>query len=125
MEASDSNKTKQYYASLSSDDLCQCKYCRAYMKGIRDAAPEAADLLETLGADIEKPFEVLPLYEDGPAMVYSGAQYIVFGKKEDFTERSDGVFSLFVTEDHPPFGSDEGYYVIELRFKGLITCFNE
>ena len=120
MAASDYIKTRNHYTGLSADDLCQCRYCKTYMKGIRSAAPEAADLLETLGADIEKPFEVLPLYEDGTAMVYSGAQYIVFGKKEDFTEISDDVLSVFITGDHPPFEADDEYYVIELQFNGLL-----
>lgn len=54
-------ETKQYYDSLTAEDLCNCAYCRNYIREIRNAYPKVAEYLLALGVDIEKPFETIPL----------------------------------------------------------------
>ena len=43
--------TKQYYERLTEEDLCQCEYCRTYVRAVRTALPRLAVYLERLGVD--------------------------------------------------------------------------
>lgn len=61
--------TKQYYDSLTAEDLCNCAYCRNYIREIRNAYPKVAEYLLALGVDIEKPFETIPLEPDATGSV--------------------------------------------------------
>ena len=45
----DLERTKQYYEKLNGDDLCQCEYCRTYVREIRKALPRLAAYLQRLG----------------------------------------------------------------------------
>lgn len=62
-------ETKQYYDSLTAVDLCNCAYCRNYIREIRNAYPKVAEYLLALGVDIEKPFETIPLEPDATGSV--------------------------------------------------------
>lgn len=62
-------ETKQYYDSLTAEDLCNCAYCRNYIREIRNAYPKVAEYLLALGVDIEKPFETIPLEPDATGSV--------------------------------------------------------
>ena len=64
-------ETKQYYDSLTAEDLCNCAYCRNYIREIRNAYPKVAEYLLALGVDIEKPFETIPLEPDETGGVLS------------------------------------------------------
>lgn len=76
----DIEKTKAYYARSSERDLCSCEYCRNYVREIRAAYPKVAKYLASLGGDIEKPFEAMPLEPDKTGHIeYISGRYIVYG----------------------------------------------
>ena len=81
----DIERTKQFYRELKQSDLCGCAYCRNYVKEAAKAYPTVTAYLQTLGVDIAKPFETMPLEldEDG-RMPYIGPQYLVFGAEAGF-----------------------------------------
>lgn len=53
----DFEKTKEYYEQLASSDLCQCAYCRNYVKEVKKSYPLVSKYLENIGVDIEKPLK--------------------------------------------------------------------
>lgn len=107
-------KTRQYYRLLTNADICDCAYCRNYVREIKSAYPKLAAYLDRFGADIEKPLEVIPIGPDGDRMLYSGAQYVILGSADGFTETSIGDIRVFITDAHPMTGIEEDHFVIEL-----------
>ena len=107
-------KTKQYYDRLTDADICDCAYCRNYVREIRNAYPELTDFLSKAGVDIEKPFEVIPIGPADGMMFYSGAQYVVIGAVEESMETSIGNVRIFITDSHPMTDIKEDHFVIEL-----------
>ncbi len=57
----DIEKTQVFYCNFPKEYIYDCAYCRNYRAKIRDAYPEMAQYLATLGVDIEKTFEMSPL----------------------------------------------------------------
>ena len=110
----DIEHTKEYYARLTEDDLCQCEYCRTYVREIRKALPRLAAYLGSLGVDIEKPFEVLPLDETAEYMEYLAVQYVVIGSAEGFEENTLEGMDVSVTDSHPMTNIEEDHFVIEI-----------
>ena len=107
-------KTRQYYKQLTEADLCDCEYCRNYIKEIRAAYPQLAAYLDKLGVDIEKPFEAIPIGPAKGTMLYSGAQYVILGSADDFKETQIGSVRVFVTDSHPVTDIEEEHFVVEL-----------
>ena len=60
----DIERTKQFYRELKQSDLCDCAYCRNYVNEVAKAYPAVTAYLQTLGVDIAKPFETMPLELD-------------------------------------------------------------
>lgn len=114
LEPLDIERTKKYYARLTEDDLCQCEYCRTYVREIGAAMPRLKAYLDQLGVDIEKPFEVLPLDETADSMEYLGVQYVVIGSADDFEETAVEDMDVFVTGSHPMTDIAEEHFVIEI-----------
>ena len=110
----DIEHTKEYYARLAEEDLCQCEYCRTYVREIRTALPRLAAYLGSLGVDIEKPFEVIPLDETAEYMEYMAVQYVVIGSAEGFEETAVEGMDVFVTDSHPMTNIEEAHFVIEI-----------
>ena len=110
----DIEQTKEYYARLTEDDLCQCEYCRTYVREIRKALPRLAAYLGSLGVDIEKPFEVLPLDETAEYMEYLAVQYVVIGSAEGFEENVLEGMDILITDSHPMTDIEEEHFVIEI-----------
>lgn len=110
----DIDRTKLYYEKLTGDDLCQCEYCRTYVREIREALPRLAAYLDSLGVDIEKPFEVLPLDETAEYMEYLAVQYVVIGSAEGVEETAVEDMDVFVTDSHPMTDIEEEHFVIEI-----------
>lgn len=110
----DLERTKQYYEKLTGDDLCQCEYCRTYVREIRKALPRLAAYLGSLSVDIEKPFEVIPLDETAEYMEYLAVQYVVIGSAEGFEEAAVEDMDVFVTDSHPMTDIEEEHFVIEI-----------
>lgn len=107
-------KTRQYYDRLTDEDICGCAYCRNYVKEIRSSYSDLAVFLKTLGVDIEKPFETIPISPENGIMFYSGAQYIIMGSADEFKETYIGDVRAFITDAHPMTGIEEDHFVIEI-----------
>ena len=105
-------KTRQFYKDF--DDLCDCAYCRNYIKEVRTAYPDLAQYLNKLGVEIEKPFETMPGEPDGGCIEYFGIQYIIIGNKDDFRKVKLGEVTIDLAKSFPEPGIDRDYYVIEI-----------
>ena len=110
----DIEKTRQYYDQLTEKDICDCAYCRNYVKEIRSAYTDLADYLDELGVDVEKPFETIPIWPENGIMFYSGVQYVVMGSADDFRETSIGDVRVFIADSHPMTDIKEDHFVIEI-----------
>ena len=75
----DIRRTKLYYEQISNRDLCDCAYCQNYVREIKVTYPKVAEYLCSLGIDIEKPFETMPL--DGPGAICEGMQALGVGSQ--------------------------------------------
>ena len=53
----DIEKTRNYYRNLGPESICDCAYCQNYCARVKTAYSEVARYLDSLGVDIEKPFE--------------------------------------------------------------------
>ncbi|MBQ6334132.1 MAG: hypothetical protein IJI46_03555 [Erysipelotrichaceae bacterium] len=110
----DIEKTKKYYEQLSDEEVCDCTYCQNYVKQIKATYPKLAAYLDEMGVNIEKPFEAIPIAEAEGVMLYSGVQYVVMGKAEDFKDTSIENSEIFITDSHPMTGISEDHFVIEI-----------
>ena len=110
----DIEKTRRYYARLTDADVCDCAYCRNYVKEIRAAYPELDAYADQLGIDLEKPLETIPVEPAEGRILYSGAQYVVLGAADEFGETSVRNVRVFVADSHPMTGIAEEHFVIEL-----------
>ena len=104
--------TRQFYKDY--DDLCDCAYCKNYIKEIRKAYPDLADYLDKIGVDIEKPFEAMPGEPSGGYIEYLGAQYIIIGNKDDFRKVKLGELTIDLAESFPDTGLAVNHFVIEI-----------
>lgn len=114
----DIERTKQFYRELKQSDLCGCAYCRNYVKEAAKAYPAVTAYLQTLGVDIAKPFETMPLEldEDG-RMPYIGPQYLVFGAEAGFaaaTVKDANDVEVRLAQSHPDDDILEPHFVIEI-----------
>ena len=108
-------ETKQYYDSLTAEDLCNCAYCRNYIREIRNAYPKVAEYLLALGVDIEKPFETIPLEPDETGGTeYLSSQYIVIGNTDGFIKTVIDTVTVDITDSHPLTNIDKPHFVIEI-----------
>lgn len=108
-------ETKQYYDSLTAEDLCNCAYCRNYIREIRNAYPKVAEYLLALGVDIEKPFETIPLEPDETGGIeYLSSQYIVIGNTDGFIKTVIDTVTVDITDSHPLINIDKPHFVIEI-----------
>ena len=104
--------TKSYYERISNRDLCDCQN---YIREIKATYPEIAAYLFSLGIDIEKPFETMPLEPDEAGYIeYISAQYIVCGEPDDFVKTVIGSVNVDVADTHPSTQINEVHFVIEI-----------
>lgn len=106
-------KTRQFYKDY--DDLCDCAYCKNYIKEIKKAYPDLAYYLDKLGIDTKKPWETLPGEVVGGMIEYLGAQYILIGNKSDFKKENLGDITIDIAKSFPDPGLDCDYFVIEIH----------
>ena len=87
------DKPRAYDCNLGPENICDCAYGQNYCARVKAAYPEVARYLDSLGVDIEKPFETSPLEPDENGYLeYCVCQYVVFGScPEDFTHRIGDV----------------------------------
>lgn len=117
-------KTQKYYQKLDEKELCQCSYCLNYYQEIKTSYPKLAQYLDTLGVDIEKPFETMPLevYEE-EFIDYISAQYIILGNKQDFDVTRIEDTKIYLATHHPSTEISKEHFVIEvspIRLKWMI-----
>ena len=111
----DIEKNKSYYTQIRSEDLCDCAYCKNYIHEVKAAYPKVTDYLLSLGIDIEKPFETMPLEPDEKGYIeYIGVQYIVYGSPEGFNKTIIKSVRVDVTDSHPSTQIKEDHFVIEI-----------
>ena len=111
----DNMKTKEYYEAIASDDVCQCDYCQSYVKYIRATYPVVSEYLETIGVDIEKPFETMPLaLEDTGNIFYIGVQYVVIGSRANFEAVFVGDVEVKITRSHPSTNIEGEHFVFQI-----------
>lgn len=107
--------TKSYYDHIINRDLCDCAYCQNYVREIKVTYPKVAEYLCSLGIDIEKPFETMPLEPDEAGYIeYISAQYIVYGEPDDFVKTVIGSVHVDVADTHPTTQINEAHFVIEI-----------
>lgn len=120
----DVSATKDYYNYITDSALCDCGYCRNYKLQIKSVLPGGATYLESLGIDIEKPFETSPLEPDENGMLeYCGCQYIAFGNCEPEYHHIVGDVELRVATSYPGTGIEQEHFVIEffpIRLRSVI-----
>lgn len=120
----DIEKTKSYYKQIGKRDLCNCTYCQNYISKVKATYPKVAEYLSSLGIDIEKPFETMPLEPDDTGDIeYISAQYIVYGEPDDFVKTVIGSVNVDVADTHPSTQINVAHFVIEIypvRLKWVI-----
>ena len=108
-------KTKEYYATITDSELCNCSYCRNYRLQIKSALPEVTAYLGSLGIDIEKPFETSPLEPDENGMLeYCGCQYIAFGNCDTEYRHKIGDVEFRIATSYPSTCIEQEHFVLEL-----------
>lgn len=111
----DIERTKKFYETMKISEICQCAYCKNYVKNIKKNYPEVAKYLANLGIDIEKPFEAMPSEVDKNGYIeYVGVQYIIMGDKEDFNKVLVSGVQLDIAKSHPTTDIQEKHFVIEM-----------
>lgn len=114
----DVGRTERFYRELKQSDVCDCAYCRNYVKEVKKAYPAVAAYLQTLGVDIAKPFETMPLeLDENGRMPYIGPQYLVFDEKDGFaaaTVKDVNDVEVRLAQSHPGDDNWELHLVIEI-----------
>ncbi|MCR5793873.1 MAG: hypothetical protein K6G61_00825 [Solobacterium sp.] len=110
----DIERTRRYYERLTDEDICSCAYCRNYVRNARSFCTALAAYLDELGADIEKPFEAIPVGPADGMMYYSGVQYVIMGSAGDFRETSVGDARVCIADSHPMTDITGDHFVIEV-----------
>ncbi len=110
-------QTREYYQTLTKEDICQCDYCRNYAKLVRDAYPQVSKYLDKFGIDIEKPYELGMPFDDkvNRRLNYHFCMYLVFGScEDDFSELIDDIeFCKAISFPKPNVEPKEPYFILE------------
>lgn len=110
----DIEKTRAYYSSLGPENICSCGYCRNYCARVKGAYPEVARYLDSLGVDIEKPFETSPLEPDEDGYLeYCVCQYVVFGTCSPGYAHQIGDVKFGISDCHPDTKLEEEHFVLD------------
>lgn len=110
----DIEKTRAYYRNLGPESICNCDYCRNYYARVKAAYPEVARYLDSLGIDIEKPFELfLPDEDEGGYLEYPICQYVVFGTYPEDYSHQIGDVTFGRSDCHPRTKIDEEHFVLD------------
>lgn len=111
----DIQKTKRFYDAIVPSDLCDCAYCKNYSHEIEAAYPQLSTYLKSMGIDIVKPFEAMPLEPDSDGNIeYIGVQYIVLGDVQYFQKARIGDVTIDIAVSHPNTNVKENHFVIEI-----------
>ncbi|MGI6607375.1 MAG: hypothetical protein ACOX1F_00120 [Erysipelotrichaceae bacterium] len=110
----DIEKTKKYYDNLKFEEICDCAYCKNYVREIKKTYPELAEYLASIGIDIEKPFETMPLKPENSFIEYIGVQYIIMGDKKAFNKTTVSDVQADIAKSHPATEIKDEHFVIEI-----------
>lgn len=110
----DIEKTREYYINYSRKDTCQCEYCQNLIDEIKTAYPELALFLDSIGVDIERPFEVSIPYEYKKGIWnFPFVQYLVAGNTDGFQETTIKDMTVGICTCHPTATYNEEHFIIE------------
>ena len=108
-------QTKKYYKDIKQEDLCDCNYCKNYYLQVKDAYPKVAEFLDSIGIDIEKPFETSPLEPDEHGMLeYCICQYIVIGSAPSELSKEIENVKIDISDSHPSTDLIQEHFVIDI-----------
>ncbi|WP_051226969.1 hypothetical protein [Butyrivibrio sp. MC2013] len=111
----DIEKTKEYYINYQREDTCQCDYCQNLIDEIRETYPELALYLDSIGVDIERPFEAsLPFEYQKGTWDFPFIQYLVVGNADDFQETIINNVTVDICTCHPEAKYKGKHFIIEL-----------
>ena len=111
----DIQKTRQYNKTVDQSQLCDCDYCLNYIKQIKSEYPVVSEYLDSLGVDIAKPFETMPLEPDNQGKIeYTSVLYVVLGNKNQFKNTTFSNVRIEVTTSHPSTDIQDNHFVIEV-----------
>lgn len=114
IENMDIEKTREYYINYSRKDTCQCEYCQNLIDEIKTAYPELALFLDSIGVDIERPFEVSIPYEYKKGIWnFPFVQYLVAGNTDGFQETTIKDMTVGICTCHPTATYNEEHFIIE------------
>lgn len=112
----DIRRTESYDEQIGNRDVCNCASCQNDVQEIKAAYPDIADYLFSLGIDIEKPFETMPLEPDETGQLeYLSVQYLVWGEPDDFVKTLVGSVTVDVAGAHPSTQINEAHFVLEIH----------
>lgn len=99
----DYKRNEDYYKDYVP---CDCELCQNYYRHIANCYPKVVEYLDSMGVDVLKPFELVPIeYEEKKMIEYIGCQYIVFGECDNhFKKNIDDIRFYNNIDTHP---SDE------------------
>lgn len=109
----DYENSKKYYERFIP---CNCEICRLYYSKISECYPEIKEYIQSLGADILKPFELIPVEFEGERRIeYISCQYIIFGQCEDGFEKQINGVRFFRNDDNHPLDNDikERHFILD------------
>ena len=111
----DIKKTKEYYAEMKREDICDCIYCQNLIDEIKQSYPDVAEYLLSLGVNIERPFEVLLPIEDheNGYMDYPIVQYLIVGNPSDFKKTKIGSIEIGISDCHPTATYEGEHFIID------------
>lgn len=110
----DIEKTKEYYVEMKREDICNCIYCQNLIDEVKQAYPDVAAYLLSLGVNIERPFEVFLPIEDhnNGYMDYPIVQYLMVGNSSDFKKTKVGNIEIGICDCHPTATYKGEYFII-------------
>lgn len=111
----DIEKTKEYYAEIKREDICDCIYCQNLIDEIKQSYPDVAEYLLSLGVNIERPFEVFLPIEDHESgyMDFLIVQYLIVGNSNDFKETKVGNIEIGISDCHPTATYEGEHFIID------------
>ncbi len=110
----DIEKTKEYYKNYPRDDTCQCEYCQNLIDEIRVAYPGLAVFMDSIGVDIERPFEVSLPYEYKKGIwSFPFVQYLVVGNTDGFQETIVNDITVGICTSHPKVKYKGEHFIVE------------
>lgn len=96
-------------------DICNCIYCKFYRQNIRKTYKNLSKYFDSLGIDIEKPFELGLAYMDYDKIHYPFAQYIVKGLFTEEYDKTIGDIKVSLAHFYPSVQIKGDYFVIEVN----------